>query len=71
MTKIIPNRIKQLREKRGLTQRELAEKIGVSEQHMNKMENHNKPVTMTNAALIANALGVTLNDIFLPNDCSK
>ena len=34
-------RIKRLREKAGLSQRALAEKIGVSQQSINKYENHN------------------------------
>ena len=34
-------RIKRLREKAGLSQKALAEKIGVSQQSINKYENHN------------------------------
>lgn len=34
-------RIKQLREKAGLSQKALAERIGVSQQSINKYENHN------------------------------
>lgn len=71
MTKIIPNQITKLREEKGLSQKELAEKIQVTVWHMNKMENHKKAVTTTKALLIAEALGVTFNDIFLQNDCSK
>ncbi len=61
----MPNNIKHLREKAKITQEELANRIGVSRIHMNKMENGKKPITMANALRLANIFDVSLNDIFL------
>lgn len=61
----LPNNIKHLREKANITQEELANRIGVSRTHMNKMENGKKKITMTNALRLAEIFNVTLNDIFL------
>lgn len=70
MTKIIPNNIAKLREEKNISQIELANKLGITVFHMNKMERHKKPVTTTTALRIAEVLSVTLNDIFLQWICS-
>lgn len=71
MTLILPNQIEKLREKKGFSRKELAKKINVTENHMYKIENHKKPLTLTKAVMIANVLNVTLNDIFLQNKSSE
>jgi transcriptional regulator with XRE-family HTH domain len=65
MTKIFPNNIAKLRTQKKISQKELAKRLKISIWHLNKMENHKKPVTMTMAMRIAEELGVTMNDIFL------
>ena len=60
-------RIKELREERGMTQQELAEKSGVSRTIVSKMENDEEPQTYTKTLLrLADALNVTVNDLFSP-----
>lgn len=38
--KVIKNNIKELRKKRGLTQQQLAEKIGISQVHLGRLESN-------------------------------
>lgn len=55
--------IKQLRIKHNLTQEQLAEKIGVSLWHMNKIENGSKSLTMANALRLTKIFNCSLEDI--------
>ena len=60
----IGNKIKQLRYKAGLTQEQLASKLGISAQSISKWEN---AVTMPDIMLLpslASELGVTIDDLF-------
>lgn len=59
-------RIKDLREKKRLTQEELAEKSGVSRTTISNLENDsNKTVNTRTLNKIASALGVKLESLFL------
>ena len=59
-------RIKELREKKRLTQEELAEKSGVSRTTISNLENEsNKTVNTRTLSKIASALGVKLESLFL------
>ena len=60
----IGNKIKQLRYKAGLTQEQLATRLGISAQSVSKWEN---AVTMPDIALLpmlAGELGVTIDELF-------
>lgn len=62
-------RIKEFREKLGLTQDELARKSGVSRMTIVALENNKAKVTTTKTLLaISKALGVTVDEIFFPKD---
>ena len=65
----IGNKIKQLRFKAGMTQEQLAGRLGISAQSVSKWEN---AVTMPDIALLpalAGELGVTIDELFdLTND---
>lgn len=63
----MPNRIKQRREELGLTQEELANKLRLSVQYVNRIENETRPINVMLAIRIARALNSTVEDIFLPN----
>lgn len=52
--------------KRNLSQRELADKIGVSQQAVAKWENGSSKPTLDNVQNIADALDVALTDLFDP-----
>ena len=61
-------KIKELREKAGLTQEQLAEKSGVSRTTIAILETKNDHTTTTKTLLkIANALGTTVDAIFFAN----
>ena len=58
-------RIKQVRESKGMSQTELAEKSGVTRATIWKLETDDTAVTTTDTlAKIAQALGVSIGDIF-------
>lgn len=59
--KIIGQRIKNARLKAGLTQEKLAEAVDLSVQHLSKVENGRKGLTLATATRITNALGITLD----------
>ena len=62
------NNLKQLREARGITQKEFAKMLGVSTSHLNKIENNSKTrrnLTVPLAVKAARILNVSLDDIFL------
>lgn len=63
----MPFRVKEMREKRKLTQTELCKKAGVSRQTLSDLES-GKEVNTTIATLkrLADALNCKINDIFLP-----
>ena len=61
---VLGNRLKDLRTRRGLTQAELAEQVGVSRKTINTVENGVFTPSATLALLLARALGVTVEEAF-------
>lgn len=53
--------IREARKRKGLTQRELGEKLGIGEPTVNKYESGKQNPTVDTLKRIADALGVTLN----------
>lgn len=62
----MPNHIREMRERKGISQAELARRLKVSRSYINTLENNKKTPNLRMAVRIAEALGCTLNDIFLP-----
>ena len=62
------NRLREIREQKGISQEELSEKSGVSRTTISELETEKKEVT-TNITLekIANALGEKVSNIFFIN----
>lgn len=58
------NRLKALRQARGLTQAELAEAVGVSRKTVNTVENRIFTPSTLLALKLARALGTTVEEIF-------
>jgi len=56
-------RIKEIREQVGMTQAELSEKSGLSQEHISRIENGKFTPNVKTADKLAEALGVTLMDI--------
>lgn len=59
MSSLDPDRLREMREKRGLTQRELARLCSMGENQINKYENGGGEPSISNLKLIAQELGVT------------
>ena len=55
--------VRYYRNLQGVKQCDLAEQIGISPGHLNKIEHGIKIMTLPVAAAIAETLGVTLNDL--------
>jgi putative transcriptional regulator len=58
------NKIREMREKREMTQAELADKVKVSAGHLSKVERGERPPSMKLAIRIARALRCSLDDLF-------
>lgn len=59
----IGSNIRSLRERKGLTQYELAERAGVTQAHISRCENNCKTPTFKLILKIAAVLGCEINDI--------
>lgn len=62
----IGSRIKELR-KGKMTAKELAEKIGVTREHISAVENNLKPISLQSIESICSILGYTLEEFFTLN----
>lgn len=60
------NRLKVLRAERGLSQAELAERLGVARQTINAMETGRHDPSLTLAYRVAQALEVSIQEAFPP-----
>ena len=65
------NKLKQFREEASLTQKQIAEKLGVSESYYCQLENNKRRMPLQLALDVSTILKKTPNDIFLPNDFAK
>ena len=61
------NNLKKIRIERNMTQKQMAELLGYTVMHYNKVENgtFGKNLPIYKAALLAEKLGISLDDIFL------
>ncbi|WP_447579931.1 helix-turn-helix transcriptional regulator [Acinetobacter baumannii] len=66
------NNLKRIRIERGLTQKEMANLLGYSLHHYNKVENGtwDKKLPIWKAAKLAKELNISLDEIFLEENCS-
>ncbi len=73
--KAVGKRVKAAREKAGLTQEELAEKVNLSISHISCIERGIKPPKLDTFVSIANAIGVSsdilLQDVLTPVETPK
>ena len=60
------NRIRERRKELGLSQKELAQKCGVSRQTVNAIENNKYDPTLYLAFHLARELQLTVDELFLP-----
>jgi transcriptional regulator with XRE-family HTH domain len=57
-------RVRKLRAEKGLSQEELAFKVGIHRTYIGGIERGERNPSLKNIAAIAKALGVTLSDLF-------
>jgi len=62
------NRIRELRKKRGLSQKEAADRIGMHQTHFSKLENGQRPLSLDWARRIAKLFGVNVADLLSDDD---
>ena len=60
----ISKRLRWLREKSGYTQNGLAERAGVSQTHLRRVELGQADITVNHLQLLCDALGITLKEFF-------
>lgn len=58
------NRVRQLREQKGMTQVVLAEKAGIEQQHLSNLELGKKEAKIRVVEMLATGLGVSLRQLF-------
>lgn len=65
------DRLQKLREEYGLTQKQMGEKLGISESYYCQLENGKRRMSLPTAVKIASIFNKSLDDIFLPNDLAE
>lgn len=60
--------LKEFRTKRGITQKAVAEYLGVSRQTYNRYENMQEKMTIEQAKAVCDFLRCDVSDIFLPEE---
>ncbi len=63
----VGKRIKDIREKSGMTQNGLAERAGISQTHLLRVELGQADITVGHLQLVCDALGMSLQDFFASN----
>jgi transcriptional regulator with XRE-family HTH domain len=63
-----PNRIRELRKARGMTQRDVADAVGSKENTIGRFETGERPIDMPWMQKIARALGVAVGDLLNADD---
>jgi len=63
---MINSRLKEILEKRGMSQRELARRTGIDPIYINRLANKQMNVTMETAGKIADVLAMPVEQIFVP-----
>lgn len=58
------HRVRELRKNRGLSQEDLSFRAGLHRTYIGMIERAEKNITLINVDKIANALGVTIKDLF-------
>lgn len=69
--KLFGKRLKKFRKTKGLTQEQLAEKAGLHHTFIGAVERGSKNPSLESIAKIAEALGISLRELFPPNRLSS
>ncbi|MBI4455759.1 MAG: helix-turn-helix transcriptional regulator [Acidobacteria bacterium] len=66
MVKTLGERIREIREAKELTQREIAARLQIDDYYVSRLENNHINPTLATLQRLANALGVEVRDFFPP-----
>ena len=66
----VGERIISLRERCGLTQNGLADRAGVSQTHLRRVELGHADITIGHLQLLCDAMGISLEEFFKSEECS-
>lgn len=69
--KVIANNMKALRDKNGLKQHFVAEKLGITQNYYSQIENGHRPPQTKHLLVLRNMYGVSLDDIFFNQEIAK
>lgn len=61
-------RMRRLRDEKGLRQGYIADRSGITQAHLSRIENDESGVTKNTLRKIADAMGVAYDDLFVPKD---
>lgn len=64
---MVSEKIREIRNQQALSQRDLAERVGITQAAVSKIEKSRRPPKLDRLIEIAEALGVSVN-VFLPNE---
>ena len=64
-------RLKEIRESKGLTQQQLADLVGVHIRYIAFLESGDRTPSLKVAYKVAEVLHTSVDNIFLPNNCTK
>lgn len=67
----MPNRLREMREKAGITQEELAARVGVSRQTIISLEKGKYNPSITLAHSLSKIFNMTIEDLFLLDEGSR
>jgi transcriptional regulator with XRE-family HTH domain len=69
--KKISNNLRSLREKRGLKQKFVAEKLGLAPNYYSQIENGHRPPQVEHLLILRDLFGVSLDEIFFNNEIAN
>ena len=65
---IVGKRVKSMRTQKGISQSELAHRVGISQAHMSNIENGHSHITLENLFALHDILGVSMASFFVDID---
>jgi transcriptional regulator with XRE-family HTH domain len=68
---LVIQRLKIVRMEKGILQKQLSDAVGVSESYYCQLENGSRRMSLPVAQKIAQVLGVSLDDLFMPFNFAK
>ncbi|WP_405103150.1 helix-turn-helix domain-containing protein [Oceanobacillus sp. FSL H7-0719] len=69
--KKITNNLKSLREERGLKQKFIAEKLGITANYYSQIENGHRPPQIEHLLILRDLFNVSLDEIFFKNEIAN